>query len=271
MSKNSRGGPSRQKEGNQRSRSRSPRTLQPNIIQLSHNVEPSTVAQIPWGKKISPLVQNNTNQTSVAPTKIEETPKASEVRVSMPVPSTFELKNPQPLELTPELTVSASDPQDTVSVNSIHVEVSLASPASELVEEPKGNEYEPMDIEVKVTEEVKEEEKIVPPSLESHSPIKVTKSSPVVESLPQEPTDTQKLSPVQETKEKVSEEVKEETEHHVYKQGEEFEAPDGSKFRVDKLNHKNDEQTQVHCMKCNRSIQKKSIKGHIATKIHKGH
>ena len=54
-------------------------------------------------------------------------------------------------------------------------------------------------------------------------------------------------------------------------EGEEIQGPDGTKFRIQKVNVKNTEASQVHCITCNRTIQKKSIKSHITTKTHKMH
>ena len=316
MSKNSRGGPSRQKEGRPRSRSRSPRSQQSNIIQLSQKEEPPALAQIPWGKKDSPPVQNHTNQTPDAEKKIEETPKAPEAQLSIPAPPTFA---PKAQAETATLALLQADYQDAASVSSMHVEVaSMLSHNSDAAEEPKANESEPMDvedakandnepmeIEENVIEEMREEVKIVPSSLETRSPHKATTVTATVEveqkaedqekpeekaqekveeqpegkveEQPEEKTEEkfEETEPVQqpqvtENELKPAEEAKEETEH-VYKEGDEFEAADGSKFRIEKLNHKHDDATLVHCLRCERSIQKKSIKSHITTKVHKGH
>lgn len=320
MSKNSRGGPSRQKEGRQRSRSRSPRSQQSSIIQLSQNEEPPALAQIPWGKKDSPPVQNHTNQTPDAENKIEETPKAPEVQLSIPAPPTFA---PKAQTETADLTLLQTDSQDAVSVSSMHVEVaSMLSQTSDAAEEPKANDNEPMDIEEakanenepmeieeNVTEEMREEVKVVPSSLETHSPHKATtltanlevqeKLEEKVEKAEENPEerieekieDKPEEKPEEKTEGKDEEKIEEKNEpvqqpqapenepepaeeaketEHIYKEGDEFEAADGSKFRIVKVNPKHDDATQVHCLRCNRSIQKKSVKTHITTKVHKG-
>jgi hypothetical protein len=323
MSKNSRGGPSRQKEGRPRSRSRSPRSQKSNIIQLSQKEEPPALAQIPWGKKDSPPVQNHTNQTPDAEKKIEEAPKASEVQLSIPTPPTFA---PKAQTETTDLALLQTDYQDAASVSSMHVEVSsMLSQTSDAAEEPKANESEPMDVEEakandnepmemeiedNFIEEIREEVKIVPSSLETCSPHKATTVNATVEveqkveeqekheeiaeekveeqpeekpeGKPEETTEVDAESKIEEKSEpvqqpqatenhtKTAEEAKEETDH-VYKEGDELEAADGSKFRIEKLNHKHDDATLVHCLRCDRSIQKKSVKSHITTKVHKGH
>jgi hypothetical protein len=309
MSKNSRGGPSRQKEGRRRSRSRSPRSQQSNIIQLSQKEEPPALAQIPWGKKDSPLVQNHTNQTPDAEKKIEETPKAPEVQLSIPAPPTFA---PKAQTETTDLALLQTDYQDAASVSSMHVEVaSMLSQTSDAAEEPKANEIEPMDVEEakandnepmdveeNVSEEIREEVKIVPSSLETCSPHKAStvnatveveqkveeqeKHEEIAEEKVEEQPEVNAENKIEEKSEavqqpqgtenhtKTGEEAKEETDH-AYKEGDEFEAADGSKFRIEKLNHKHDDATLVHCLRCDRSIQKKSVKSHITTKVHKGH
>ncbi len=63
----------------------------------------------------------------------------------------------------------------------------------------------------------------------------------------------------------------EKAETGVLHEGEEIEGPDGTKFRILKVNVKNLEASQVHCISCDRDIKKKSIKSHITTKTHKMH
>jgi hypothetical protein len=46
---------------------------------------------------------------------------------------------------------------------------------------------------------------------------------------------------------------------------------DGSKFKILSHNKRNDELSNWKCLACNRKIQKKSVKTHIASKTHKQH
>ena len=46
---------------------------------------------------------------------------------------------------------------------------------------------------------------------------------------------------------------------------------DGSKFKILSRNKRNDELSNWKCLACNRKIQKKSVKTHIASKTHKQH
>jgi hypothetical protein len=53
--------------------------------------------------------------------------------------------------------------------------------------------------------------------------------------------------------------------------GEEVCADDGSRFKIENVNKKNEELSQWRCLSCNKVLQKKSVKAHIATKTHKQH
>ena len=55
------------------------------------------------------------------------------------------------------------------------------------------------------------------------------------------------------------------------KAGEEVCADDGSRFKIENVNPKNEELSQWRCLACNRTMQKKSVKAHTATKTHKQH
>ena len=46
---------------------------------------------------------------------------------------------------------------------------------------------------------------------------------------------------------------------------------DGSKFKILSTNKRNEELSSWKCLACNRKIQKKSVKAHIASKTHKQH
>lgn len=46
---------------------------------------------------------------------------------------------------------------------------------------------------------------------------------------------------------------------------------DGSKFKILSRNKRNEELSNWKCLACNRKIQKKSVKTHIASKTHKQH
>jgi hypothetical protein len=48
-------------------------------------------------------------------------------------------------------------------------------------------------------------------------------------------------------------------------------ADDGSRFKIENVNKKNEELSQWRCLSCNKVLQKKSVKAHIATKTHKQH
>lgn len=48
-----------------------------------------------------------------------------------------------------------------------------------------------------------------------------------------------------------------------------FSGPDGSKWKIDKLNPRDDELSTVICVLCDREMKRKSIKTHISTKVHK--
>jgi len=53
--------------------------------------------------------------------------------------------------------------------------------------------------------------------------------------------------------------------------GEEVCAEDGSRFKIETVNKKNEELSKWKCLACNRTLQKKSVEAHIATKTHKQH
>ena len=53
--------------------------------------------------------------------------------------------------------------------------------------------------------------------------------------------------------------------------GEEVCADDGSHFKIENVNKKNEELSQWRCLSCNKVLQKKSVKAHIVTKTHKQH
>lgn len=53
--------------------------------------------------------------------------------------------------------------------------------------------------------------------------------------------------------------------------GEEVCADDGSHFKIESVNKKNEELSQWKCLSCNKVLQKKSVKAHITTKTHKQH
>lgn len=48
-----------------------------------------------------------------------------------------------------------------------------------------------------------------------------------------------------------------------------FHATDGSKWKVEKINKKDDELSTVLCTLCDRSMKRKSIKTHVNTLVHK--
>lgn len=87
--------------------------------------------------------------------------------------------------------------------------------------------------------------------------VKVSEEGKDTDSAPQPmPTDAAPAEAAQQAKQKVGDEVC---------------AEDGSCFKVEKVNAKNDDLSQWKCLACNKTLQKKSVKTHVATKTHKQH
>lgn len=149
------------------------------------------------------------------------------------------------------------------------------SPKAQSIQEPSQLKQPPdkSDMEIELLaiqnppQQTRAEEQITPQKPLHHF---VHPSSP--EEKPHTEPEKAEMSQVKEEKEMAEEPKKtERPESEILHEGEEIQGPDGTKFRIEKVNIKNTEASQVHCISCNRNIQKKSIKSHITTKTHKMH
>lgn len=147
------------------------------------------------------------------------------------------------------------------------------SPKAQHTKEPKEakepSDKSDMEIDLlsvqSVPEQTSTEEKVSPQNLEKPSHEDKPQAEPEKSEQHEKPKSPQEEKEIQESKES------EKAETGVLHEGEEIEGPDGTKFRILKVNVKNLEASQVHCISCDRKIQKKSIKSHITTKTHKMH
>ncbi|CAG9335608.1 unnamed protein product [Blepharisma stoltei] len=261
------------KQASPRSRSRSrspPKTVEEPNIMMDVEVEE---------KKDLGTVQENTQDvaeeqeahpTEVSPPEPQETIQEQPVPQAEPTITAQEEEKPEPIQPSeiaeeqpkPELDEKPHSPVNPTDTHE-HKE------PAELHPSPKKEAKEEKKAEAKATprkgkkEEIKHEEPQLPATKahkeEAKSPSRISTRAHKEETQSPTPAKTHKEEPASHGKKK--EEPEESKEN--------FTGPDGTKWKVDKINPRDDELTTVTCLLCDRTVKKKSIKTHVGTKLHK--